>query len=52
MSRSPETPKASGARKRGGFLSVLTEMGMTDQERVARALEELFERVAKLEAAK
>ncbi len=49
MSKSPETP---GARKQGGFLSAVAEMGMTDQERVARALEELFDRVAKLEAAK
>ena len=49
MSKAPET---SGAPKRGGFLSTLSEMGVTDQERVARALEELFERVAKLEAAK
>ena len=49
MSKASETP---GAHKRGGFLSALAEVGMTDQERVARALEELFERVAKLEAAK
>ena len=49
MSKAPET---RGARKRGGFLSALSEVGMTDQERVARALEELFDRVAQLEAAK
>lgn len=48
MSKVSEKP---GARKRDGFLSALSEMGMTDQERVARALEELFDRVTKLEAA-
>lgn len=52
MSKAPETPHASDTRKPGRFLSALSEMGMSDQERVERALGELFERVAKLENTK
>ena len=52
MTNEAERQKPSGAGKAARFLSAVSELGMTDQERVARALKDLFERVTKLEATK